>query len=254
MLGLIIRSRSGDYLSGAGLCFGLLFWSAVAWSQPLAAIFVADQQATLAAERASVLTELAVKVGDRVEQGQLLAVFDSSDIERDLATNRAQRNYLLDEIKATERLTQQGMANAGDLARLKKDADIALASILWLKQQAKRARLSAPFSGTVVETHANAHEWMQAGQPLLKLVAEEQLSLVTSVLEQDVDALQPDAVYAVKVLALGKEIKAKLVAVLPQVDVQSGTVDIRLKPIFANGQSRHIFAGMKAQLSLQAIE
>lgn len=75
MLGLITRSRSGDYLSGAGLCFVLLFWSTSSWSQPLAAIFVADQQATLAAERASVLKEFTVKIGDRVKKGQLLAVF-----------------------------------------------------------------------------------------------------------------------------------------------------------------------------------
>jgi RND family efflux transporter MFP subunit len=238
----------------AGLLCLVLVWPALLQAQPLPAIFVAEQQAVLAAERPALLKSLPVKVGEQVEKGQLLAVFDSGELERDLATSRAQRNYLLDEITATERLIQQGMAKAGDLAKLKKDADIALANILWLKGQASRARLTAPFSGTVVALHANAHEWLQTGQPLLKLVAEDDLSLVTSVQEQMAANLQIGTVYLVKIMALKTQIKAKLTAVLPQVDVQSGTVDIRLKPLFVDGQAAAVFPGMRAQLSLLEVD
>lgn len=244
MLGYLLRS------SRRALFCLALFGPQLLWAQSLPAIFVSDQQATLAAERSGLLLKLPVTPGDKVKKGDVLAVFDTSELNRELATSRAQRNFLLDEIKATERLTQQGMANAGDLARLKKDADIALANILWLKQQTQRATLKAPFNGTVIDTQSNAHEWMQAGQPVLKLLAEDQLTLLTSAPEALAVSLRVGDKFPVHLVALNQTVEAILAAVLPQVDVQSSTVTLRLKPMLNEALAPQVFAGMKAVIQL----
>lgn len=247
---IFTRSQAGPSVSGFWLLCACALWPTFLSAQSLAAIFVAEQQAVLSAERSTRLLELRVKPGDQVEAGELLAVFDTSDIDRDLKIQQAKHRYLLAEVKAAQRLLKQGMTNAAELAERERDAAIAEANIQWLSQQQARGRLRAPFAGTVIELGASAHEWMQAGQALLKLLATDNLSLSTSVSEAQAQQLKLGQQLLLTIPALQTTARATVEAILPEVDVQSATVVLRLRPQLSEALSASVFAGMRAELSL----
>ncbi len=152
----------------------------------------------LASKIAGRLTAVAVRLGDRVEKGELLAQVDDSDLQRQYEDVKAQ----VDVAEANRlRVVAQLVEARSDLGRLEelfsdglistgaiesaRAATAALEAQLkaveaqkqqsevrvrLLGQQIVEARLTAPFNGVVAERYLHEGAFVQAGTPIIRLV------------------------------------------------------------------------------------
>ena len=144
------------------------------------------------------LTKVVVRLGDRVQAGDLLAKVDDSDLQRqfeeveaqvDVAeANRlravAQLEEARSELGRLEELFSDGLISTGEIESARAAA-AALAAQLkavqaqkqksevrvrLLGQQIDETRLTAPFNGVVAERYLNPGSFVQAGTPIVRLV------------------------------------------------------------------------------------
>lgn len=129
------------------------------------------------------LVDLAVREGDIVEAGALLAVVDPRDyaiavarLKASLqAAEAASRLAQLDHERSVE-LRARGAAPEAAVDRTSAERDQALAEVASLRQQLKAAeaalsdtRLTAPFRGRVARLHVEAFDFVTAGEVAITL-------------------------------------------------------------------------------------
>jgi RND family efflux transporter MFP subunit len=200
-----------------------------------------QQQSVLAAQVPGVLRLLAVKAGDRVKAGQLLARIDERELAAGVAAGDAgvaQAQAALAQARQnaqrTRELRAQGFVAAAalDTAQAQLDAsEAALAAAQAGRQQAALARghssITAPFDGIVRATHAEAGELAAPGKPLLTLYAPGRLRV--SVMLPLSRAQAARAAREVQVLLPdGRVLVPQRRTELPGADAMSQTVEWRL--------------------------
>ena len=144
------------------------------------------------------LTRVVVRLGDRVEKGELLAQVDDSDLQRqyeeveaqvDVAdANRlrvvAQLEEARSELRRLEELFSDGLISTGEIESARAAAAALEAQlkaveaqkqqsevrVRLLGQQIDETRLTAPFKGIVAERYLNSGSFVQAGTPIVRLV------------------------------------------------------------------------------------
>ncbi len=143
------------------------------------------QQSTVAAQLGGNVLQLAVKAGDRVKAGQLLARIDERDAQAGLARSEAAvaqadaelRNARLNAERSRE-LRAQGFISQAALDV----AETQLRAVQAGVQQAQSSRaqaalargfaaVTAPFDAVVLATHVEAGELASPGRPLVTLYA-----------------------------------------------------------------------------------
>jgi RND family efflux transporter MFP subunit len=200
-----------------------------------------QQQSVLAAQVPGVLRLLAVKAGDRVKAGQLLARIDERELAAGVAAGDAgvaQAQAALAQARQnaqrTRELRAQGFVAAAalDTAQAQLDAaEAAVAAAQAGRQQAALARghssITAPFDGIVRATHAEAGELAAPGKPLLTLYAPGRLrASVMLPLSRAADARGAREVQVL--LADGRVLVPQRRTELPGADAMSQTVEWRL--------------------------
>ena len=200
-----------------------------------------QQQSVIAAQVSGVLRQLAVKAGDRVKAGQLLARIDERELAAGLAAGDAgvaQAQAALAQARQnaqrTRELRAQGFVSAAalDTAQAQLDAaEAALAAAQAGRQQAAVARgftsITAPFDGVVRATHAEAGELAAPGRPLLTLYAPQRLRASVMLPLSRAEAAR--AAREVQVLLPdGRALVPQRRTELPAADATSQTVEWRL--------------------------
>ncbi|MFN7482039.1 MAG: efflux RND transporter periplasmic adaptor subunit [Betaproteobacteria bacterium] len=200
-----------------------------------------QQQSVIAAQVSGVLRQLAVKAGDRVKAGQLLARVDERELAAGLAAGDAgvaQTQAALAQARQnaqrTRELRAQGFVSVAalDTAQAQLDAaEAALAAAQAGRQQAAVARgftsITAPFDGVVRATHAEAGELAAPGRPLLTLYAPQRLRASVMLPLSRAEAAR--AAREVQVLLPdGRALVPQRRTELPAADATSQTVEWRL--------------------------
>jgi len=191
------------------------------------------QRAELGFEGGGRIAAIAVDVGDRVRQGQLLARLDpepnrlrveqADAAVRGAAADLHQQQTQLDQQQA---LFEDGAASAATLtaakatfaaaqARLRSaQADLALA-----RRGLRQAELRAPFDGSVVARLQQADAMVAAGQPVLQLEGQDHLQLVATLPAALAATLQPgQAATAYRATAPGQALPMRLRSVSARLD------------------------------------
>jgi RND family efflux transporter MFP subunit len=199
------------------------------------------RQSTVAAQVGGNVLELAVKAGDRVKAGQLLARIDDRDAQAGLARTEAgvaqadaeHRNARL-QAERTRELRGQGFVSqaALDVADTQlKAATAGLAQAQAGRTQAALARgyaaVVAPFDAVVQATLVEAGDLATAGRPLVALYAPGQLRAVVQV-PASRSALARAASSVLVQLPDGRWVAPVARADLPTADPVSQTVEWRL--------------------------
>ena len=199
------------------------------------------RQSTVAAQVGGNVLELAVKAGDRVKAGQLLARIDDRDAQAALARSEAgvaqadaeHRNARL-QAERTRELRSQGFVSqaAQDVADTQlKAASAGLAQAQAGRTQASLARgyaaVTAPFDAVVQATHVEAGDLATAGRPLVTIYAPGQLRAVVQV-PASRSALARAAGSVLVQLPDGRWVTPVARTDLPTADAVSQTVEWRL--------------------------
>jgi RND family efflux transporter MFP subunit len=172
---------------------------------------VAEQQADISAERNGRVVSIAVQIGDRVKQGQVLALLDDrvlrstadSQKARIASAQAAVREWEAEESSARAGLRRADAMHAdkiiseedwerakykldetiAEVARYRNDEAAAEADFSTANLQLEQSRIVAPFSGVVGRTSARPAQEVKAGDVLFWITAEAPLEVLFTVPE-----------------------------------------------------------------------
>ena len=168
---------------------------AVAASYDLDGVIQAVKQSTIAAQASGRIVTMAVKAGDKVKAGQLLATIDDREAAAGVQRSQAQINQAEAELRNAQAALERtrDLQSKGFVSKAALDsADTQHKGALAMRDQATAAarqsslsqgftRVTAPFDGWVAQTHAEAGELAVPGKPLLTVYAPQPLRAVVQV-------------------------------------------------------------------------
>lgn len=215
---------------------------------------LSSDAAELAARISAQVMSVGVRIGDRVEKGQVLARLDDAIIEQELAEARAQvgvaeatllrarsdadlatrEQERIAPLVERELVTAQEADAAGarvsaaraELAVAEAGVAQARARVARLEEQLRDARLVAPFDGVVSERHVDAGTVVSAGTPILRVVASDPLRVRFRVPERDITRIRA---------GMGLEVVAGGVVATGRVERLSGEISRADRTLAAEG-------------------
>lgn len=147
------------------------------------------QRANLTFQVAGVIADRQVEIGQEVEQGQVLVRLYNPQLEpvRDAAKARLDQLHsevgqALRDLERTEKLNEEGVLPIHDLEQQRSRVEglqsalaNARATLDQAEQMSQESSLRAPFAGHIEAVLLEPGEFVQAGQPVLRLAAREGL-------------------------------------------------------------------------------
>ncbi len=225
----------------------------------------ARREATVSSKITGRIVEVLVEEGMAVEEGQVLARLDSSNIERSLRLAEAQvesARRALDETRAAleqaereyrraDQLLREGIASVSErdqaetdlktlearLERQAADVEVAERELAVWRQQLDDTVIRAPFAGVLTSKDAQPGEMvspMSAGGGFTRtgictLVDMSSLEIEVDVSESYINRVQPgQRVVAVLDSYPEWQIPARVIAIIPTADRQKATVKVRV--------------------------
>lgn len=195
---------------------------AVAFTGSLAAV----TQTTLTAPFDGKLAEVAVRAGERVAAGQVLARLDESDLTARLAELRAalasaeeqaalaERN-LASNLTLLERnfISRTAFDNAlGGHAEKRAAVQAQRARVAIAERALRDARITAPFPGVIASREAEPGQWVEPRHRLFTLVSLDRMELETTVSAEQIGRIAPGQAVEFSVGGFGSRVFAGRVA------------------------------------------
>jgi len=231
------------------------------------------KQSTVSAQSAGRIATLSVKAGDKVRAGQLLATIDDREAQTGVQRSQAQVAQAQADLRnaqsnfeRTRDLQSKGFVSAAALATAdaqlqgaQAGRDPATAGAAQSALAQGFTRVSAPFDGWVLQTHAEAGDLAAPGKPLLTLYAPLPLRAVVQVPVSRSGVAR--AAGAVEVLVpnggSAKWIRPSASSTVPTADAVSQTIEWRLElpteaanALLPGQQVRVRFTGGQAERSV----
>ncbi|NOU69607.1 HlyD family efflux transporter periplasmic adaptor subunit [Paenibacillus sp. LMG 31461] len=129
------------------------------------------------------ISAILVKNGDSVEQGQPIAELDVSDIESDLKRKKLQTRK--DELTMIETLRKADEMTPEQVEQAKIDFELKREELTKLESQVSKAKLLAPFSGTIVTVSAKKGDTVKSGESVATLADLKELTVAASISADD---------------------------------------------------------------------
>ena len=158
-------------------------------------VIEAVKQSTVSAQASGNIATMTVKAGDKVRAGQTLATIDDREAAAGMQRSQAQVNQADAELRnarANQERTKDLQAKGFVSHAALDTADVQYQSALAMREQAVAGarqsgisqgftRITAPFDGWVLQTHAQAGDLAVPGKPLLTVYAHQPLRAVVQV-------------------------------------------------------------------------
>ncbi len=224
----------------------------------------AERRSTVSSQVAARIEEIPVDVDDYVERGDIIVRFRDLQASADLqqaeaATQeaRARRDEARSNYGRIQQLFNQDRISKADMDRSTADLQSAEArlaaaegALAGAREQFENTVVRAPFSGIVVERHAELGEMATVGMPLMSGLSLEHLRVVVDVPQSDIGALRKDAAAWVD-LPDGEILQAEEMRIFPYADPATHTFRVRLR--LSEGQ-HGIYPGMWVKVRFQTGE
>jgi HlyD family secretion protein len=172
-----------------------------------------EHEATLSAQRTGRVIRLAVKDGDRVREGDLIAELDlteeSVQSESVLAQSQATFNDAEKNYRRSQELAGKGMIALQDLDAARKAFEVARSQYEAARKDVKVRKdysvIRAPFSGVVAKKFTEMGELLLPGKEIVSLVDPDKIYVLATIDEVDVGRLRLGQKVAVSVDAFPDE-------------------------------------------------
>lgn len=205
----------------------------------------AVRQSVMSPQVAGLITQIAVKAGDRVKKGQLLVRIDSRAAAQQASASaaqveaaRAQLEVAKKEFERQQQLFKKQYISEAALEQAQAQYKATEAAVRGTLAQAGAANtqtgfftLSAPYGGVVAEVGAEQGDMAMPGKPLLTVYDPTALRVTAPLPQSRVGALPAKAQVQVDIPGLAAEQRRQTVQsiqVLPTADPVSHTVQVRL--------------------------
>lgn len=198
------------------------------------------------------LVTVAVRIGDLVTQGALIAALDDRPIRRELAEAEArleaarageaeartrlrmaedlfERQRALIEKQAVSREAVRAAQQGVELATAELNQALAEvrhheASAAHQRERLNQTRLQAPFSGTIAERYANPGMTVGPGRPVARLISNETLRARFAAPVERAGELAPERQIRLIVTSIGQQLDGIITQVGSEVDPASGMI------------------------------
>jgi membrane fusion protein, multidrug efflux system len=132
-------------------------------------VIQSQSEAVIASRMTAGITAMPYKVGQKFGRGALLASFDCSVLHAQLSAANAASSAYRKTYDTNVELDAYQAVGRNEVGVSKANLGKAVAEAQAVSAQLKDCAVYAPFSGTVVEQNAHAHEVAATGQPLMKI-------------------------------------------------------------------------------------
>lgn len=206
------------------------------------------------------VTSFKVKVGDKVQKGQLLATISNGDI----LAKRAQAQAMLSETEAAlkdarkdnerfEELYKQKSASTKEFENatlhynsIKAKAEAALQMKNEADAMLAYTNLTAPFSGTVTQRNIDEGSMANPGMPILMVEQGGLYEVSASVSESDIARVKAGMAAELSIQSIGKELSGKILEVSTSSQYSGGQYFIKISIPNEHG----LFSGMYVNVSI----
>lgn len=127
------------------------------------------EEAEVATRMAGTVDLVAVRVGDRVSPGDLIASLDAADVDARIEAAHAQLELARRTYRRMENLERDGAASTHELDQARAGLRSAEAMVKEAEAQAAYVEIRAPFAGTITARMADAGDMAAPGFPLVQL-------------------------------------------------------------------------------------
>ena len=208
------------------------------------------------------ITKLNVKVGDRVNAGQLLATINSTDIvakraqvdamirEADAAFQSAQKD--LDRFTV---LNKQQSATAKELDNVTLQYNSVKAKLEAAKQMRNEVnaslnytQLTAPFAGIVTQKFAEVGSMANPGMPIVTIEQAGSLQISVNIPETEIQHIHMNDVSVVTVKSLNKTFQSKIVQINPSSQFTGGQYVVKMQ--IPDAEKKQLYSGMYVNISI----
>ncbi len=220
----------------------------------------AGVESRLSFKVAGTIDEIAVKVGDTVKKGQLIAQLEKTDYALQVqqarasaASASAQANNAKSTYERIERMYESESASRSDLDAARAAFKSAQANVSAASQQVKLARqqesytrLAAPVAGNIAQVPAERNENISPGQPVVTLTSGDKPKVTVAVADKYIREVQTGAAVKVRFPDLqGQSFDAVVSEVSPTSSGTGASVTVVL-----SNPSKDVRPGMSADVEL----
>jgi len=147
--------------------------------------------------------ELPAREGDFLKEGELIARLDPRDYENEVASVKAEYDLALKALKRAERLNEQEIIPKVQYDEAVARAEGLEASLKNSRLRLDRSAIKAPISGVLDRLDVEDGAYLNAMQPVAKMLDISRVKVVVGIPESDVDAVRKLRHFDVTLKALG---------------------------------------------------
>jgi RND family efflux transporter MFP subunit len=220
----------------------------------------------VAATEIGLIDAVHVDVGDTVEAGQVIAELENSlqesavriaqqqsNMHGELDATRAEAEMNRNRTATIRELAAKRMARPDELVRAETDLRIAESREVAAVEQQRlrhleldryrlqlsRRQVLAPTAGVISQVFHHPGEYLTPGDPaVVELLVIDELLAVFNVPAEDAVGLEIGDPVSVSLRSVSKNFEAKLTTISPQIDGESGTVQVRVSLDNRDGKLR----------------
>ena len=197
-------------------------------------------EATVSTEISGRILELRVVVGQTVNQGDIIARLEASELEASLARAEAVLEQAEREMARQQTLLESEVTSQTKFELAETAERVARASLRQIKASLTKSTILAPFSGTITSKLADTGDMATPGKPLVKLENPQSLRLEIQVPESLAGKLKLGHNLTIQIDSAGLDTQGAIGEIRPSADVSSRTflvkIDLTESPALRSGQ------------------
>ena len=156
------------------------------------------------------LTSVVVQEGQNVTKGDELAKIDDGGLARQLNQAKAQSSLAYTTYKRQKRLWEQKIGSEIEYLQAQTSYQTKLNTVKQLESQLSRARIRAPFTGTIDEIFSEQGTVVSPGTPVMRIVNLDSMFIEAEVPEKYIEGVKDSIDVNVSFPILNKEINTKI--------------------------------------------
>ena len=203
---------------------------------------------SLGFKTAGQIAHIAVKEGDRVRKGQLLAELDASDYRLAVEAAQIQYDQLSVEAARAARLLAEHSMSKNDYDKLAAGLKQLEVQLQAQKNQLDYTRLYAPADGCVQAVNFSPSEMVDAGTPVFTLLDVSHMEVSADISVRDYMRRDRFASFSCLPADGGQRIPMRLLSLTPKAD---GNQLYQLRLVFDDRTDRRLTAGMNVAVEIE---
>ncbi len=225
-----------------GLCAAFLLRAA---DRPvIKAVLFPFREAVISARVDSTLLPYRVKIGEPFQTGAVLAALDSSRYAIEVKRAAEQHAFAKAAFADKKELRAKNFTSDYELKKAEFDFHMTETSLSDAKLNLSFCTIAAPFPGKIVEITTREYETTRPGQPLFRIIDDNQLLAVLNVPLSDKKLTAAGSPVSIRI-SDSLAAKGTVYEVTPQADNRTGTVRIR---VLIDNKDGRFTAGMTGEL------